>query len=155
MTSASSNDMTTLQAQPQGSLRRFARMRLFAEPLSSLVYRLYTLIDTAGFLLITAKQMQQTSFVTVGTAGFFSMLAKLVAGMVVPAYLMWRNVSTYRRREPMLTRNLLKTGPWYFHIAVMLVWAVITIDPPVLSAITLPFERRAWQRISNRIPNSE
>ena len=119
-------------------LGRVKGMRLLAEPPSALVYRVYTLMDTAGFLLITAKEMQTTMYAAVGTMGLVSMTAKLLAGMVVPAYLVWRNVSTYRNREPMLSRKLLATGPWYFQIGVMLIWSQVlaTVIFPVTGVLT-------------------
>lgn len=138
MTSGTSKPIIELSAETSRSRTSFERLRatrLLVEPVSSLVYRLYTLIDGIGFLVITAKELNTTDVTTLGTAGTFSMIAKVVAALVVPGYLAWRNVATYRQHAPMLPRSLLANGPWHFKAAVMLVWVqvFVTLVAPFLT----------------------
>ncbi len=107
------------------------------EPVSSYAYRLFTFSDALGFMIVGIRTLQDMPFAAGTSSTFFNELVKLFAGLVVPGYLMWRNVTTWRAGQPMLAERLLVTGPWYFQAAVGAVWLLIlaTLVLPVLSRL--------------------
>ena len=126
---------TTQAARTPAVSTRGIRGLLRKEAPSSYAYRLYTLVDALGFLIVGITSLQTLPFQAGTSSVFFNELAKLFAGMIVPGYLIWRNVTTFRARQPMLSERLLVTGPWYFGVAVLIIWAQVaaTLVLPVLS----------------------
>ena len=96
--------------------------------LDSKAYRTYSLgyvfINIAQFLPLISLAVRSLEQ---GFANFLVTSLGFLAYLILPGYVLWRNITTLKDKEPLLPKALLDANPWYFRTAMVIIYLLLIV----------------------------
>lgn len=94
--------------------------------INSVAYRVLTLSSVAGFLVMTLK-LAAPSMSESDTLPWSYQVGRTVGGVLIPAFLLWRNIATLKTRQFLIPAPLMAASPWYFKVTMFSVWLTLVV----------------------------
>ena len=92
--------------------------------INSAAYRVLTL-STAVAFMISAAKMHVPSVVESQSTLLVQHAGRIFGSAVIPAFLLWRNILTFKQRRPLIPESLQISSPWYYKSTMFFVWLAL------------------------------
>ena len=108
------------------------------------IYRTFTLAYVFGVLFtMTSSLSLLSTFAARPGLQTILVLLNLVSGLIIPFYLLARNISTYRNGEQMLPYIPPEQRPWYYGFLIAALWflgiiALLSAVSTVIALVSVP-----------------
>jgi hypothetical protein len=121
------------------------RVPFFTVQFNSAAYRLFTLASIGSFLfgLATSRLMRSAELTSPEPTVVLFAICRVLGGAIIPAFLVWRNYCTIRRRQRMIPASLISAAPWYYQVAIVSVWIqllAILVLPMLAVVLAYPLD---------------